>query len=231
MPEAGAEMKVFASPRGWFAARDSVADDSVIAGESGGNEKRLIRETGAAARIAGLVEPVMEDMGLRLVRVRLYEHNRATLQIMAERPDGTMNVSDCENLSKILSPLLDVEDPIAGRYDLEISSPGIDRPLVRRSDFEIWAGHRAKLETAHPIDGRRRFKGIVSKIDDAQVRVRRDDGTDCDVPLDALADAKLVLSDELVREALRREKAARKAQKAPKAEKAAQTRKIKRNEN
>ena len=114
---------------------------------------RLVQEEGLDAVVASVVAPVIEDLGFRLVRVRMIDHNGLTMQIMAERPDGTMSVDDCEQISKALSPVLDVEDPIAQAYNLELSSPGIDRPLVRRSDFETWAGHVAKIETAYLLDG------------------------------------------------------------------------------
>ena len=109
-------------------------------------EPRIVTESGLEARIAHIVEPVIAGLGYRLVRVKVSSLNGTTLQIMAERPDGTMNVEGCERLSRDLSPALDVEDPIDRAYHLEVSSPGIDRPLVRRSDFERWAGHHAKIE-------------------------------------------------------------------------------------
>ncbi|MCF6303347.1 MAG: ribosome maturation factor RimP, partial [Devosiaceae bacterium] len=118
---------------------------------------RLVQEEGADAQVAAVVAPVIEDLGFRLVRARMVDHNGLTMQIMAERPDGTMSVGDCELISKALSPVLDVEDPVTQPYHLELSSPGIDRPLVRRSDFDTWAGHVAKIETAFMIEGRKRF--------------------------------------------------------------------------
>ncbi|MGA7266755.1 MAG: ribosome maturation factor RimP, partial [Aestuariivirga sp.] len=131
-------------------------------------DERLARETGPAARVAGLVEPVLADMGFRLVRVKM---SGPTLQIMAERPDGTFSIDDCEKLSRAVSPLLDVEDVIGSRYHLEVSSPGIDRPLVRPSDFEAWSGHEVKIEMAVPVAGRKRFKGTLEGYDDGEVRL------------------------------------------------------------
>lgn len=122
-------------------------------------EPRIVPEIGLEARIAHIVEPVIAGLGYRLVRVKVSAQNGTTLQIMAERPDGTMTVEDCERVSRDVSPALDVEDPIERAYHLEVSSPGIDRPLVRRSDFARWQGHQAKVEMERPLDGRRRFKG------------------------------------------------------------------------
>lgn len=180
------------------------------------NEDRLIGERGQEARIAAIVEPEIEAIGYRLVRVRLSQMNGLTLQIMAERPDGTMSVEDCETVSNAISPVLDIEDPISSPYHLEVSSPGIDRPLVRRSDFSQWAGHKAKLETARLIDGRKRFKGLITGIEGDMLILRRDDpaaGEEAElrIALGDISEARLVLSDDLIREALRRDKALRKA--------------------
>ncbi|MEP1207285.1 MAG: ribosome maturation factor RimP [Rhizobiaceae bacterium] len=177
---------------------------------------RLVREEGLDAVVASVVAPVIEDMGFRLVRARMIDHNGLTMQIMAERPDGTMSVDDCEKLSKALSPVLDVEDPVAQAYSLEMSSPGIDRPLVRRSDFEIWAGHIAKIETAYLLDGRKRFRGHIVRSQGDGVLLRRDNAAKGEekevvIPFEAIAAANLVLTDELIREALVRDKALRKA--------------------
>ena len=130
------------------------------------NEARLVRESGPAARVAVEAEPVLHDLGFRLVRVKVTPQNGCTVQIMAERPDGSMNVEGCEAISRALSPVFDVNDPIATAYHLEISSPGIDRPLVRRSDFERWSGHEAKIELAIPIEGRKRYRGLIEGIED-----------------------------------------------------------------
>ena len=129
---------------------------------------RISRETGPAQRVAALVEPVLESMGFRLVRVKL---TGTTLQIMAERPDGTFSIDDCEKFSRAISPMLDVADIVSTRYQLEISSPGIDRPLVRSEDFERWAGHEAKIEMATPQAGRKRFRGILEGYSDGEVRL------------------------------------------------------------
>lgn len=173
------------------------------------NEPRIVTERGLEARIANIVEPAIAGLGYRLVRVKLSAMNGTTLQIMAERPDGTMNVDDCEIVSRDLSPLLDVEDPIDREYHLEVSSPGIDRPLVRRSDFETWGGHLAKIELEQAIDGRKRFRGKLAGVEGDSVRValeKADDGTFAMVPLGAIGEAKLVLTDELIKESLRRQK-------------------------
>jgi ribosome maturation factor RimP len=176
------------------------------------NDRRVIAETGAAARVAAIVEPVLGDLGFRLVRVRLTGLNGLTLQIMAERPDGTMSVEDCEAASRGLSPVLDMEDPIEHAYNLEVSSPGIDRPLVRPSDFTRWAGYEAKIDMTAPIDGRRRFRGVLRGLEDEAVVVERLDAGPDEVarvllPLNELAEAKLVLTDALVSETLKRSKA------------------------
>ena len=170
-----------------------------------GNEPRIIAETGLEARIAHIVEPVVEGLGYRLVRVKMSAMNGATLQIMAERPDGSMTVEDCEILSRDLSPALDVEDPIERAYHLEVSSPGIDRPLVRRSDFVRWAGHEAKIELARLLDGRKRFRGRLAGVEgDAVVlEVSRDGAPErVALPVADLAEARLVLTDDLIRESL-----------------------------
>lgn len=168
-------------------------------------EKRLIRETGVAARVAGIVEPVIAGLGFRLVRIKVSSQNGTTLQIMAERPDGTFSVEDCEAVSRAVSPVLDLEDPITTAYNLEVSSPGIDRPLVRPSDFERWAGQEAKIELEPPLDGRKRFRGIIKAVEDDKVVVALKDTTDeVRLPLDSVAEAHLVLTDELIRESLRR---------------------------
>lgn len=172
-------------------------------------------ETGLAARIAHVVEPAIEQLGFRLVRVRVSGLNGCTVQIMAERPDGSMSVGDCEAVSRGISALLEVEDPVPGAYHLEVSSPGIDRPLVRVSDFARWLGHEAKVEMAVPVEGRKRFRGVIHSVDEAGMAaiLRRLDapiGEDPDVtiPLRDLGEAKLVLTDAVIGEALRRAKKA-----------------------
>ncbi|MCB1489759.1 MAG: ribosome maturation factor RimP [Bauldia sp.] len=169
-------------------------------------EPRIVTETGLEARIANIVEPTVEGLGYRLVRVKLSAMNGATLQIMAERPDGTMTVDDCERLSRDLSPALDVEDPIDRAYNLEVSSPGIDRPLVRRSDFERWAGHLAKIELSRPVHGRKRIRGVLAGVEGDGTRVSVappiDGETEILLPLADIGEAKLVLTDDLIRDSL-----------------------------
>ena len=169
-------------------------------------EPRLITEPGRAARVAVLAEPVLASLGFRLVRVRISGFAGCTVQIMAERPDGTMNIDDCEAVSRALSPVFDVADPVEGSYRLEISSPGIDRPLVRRSDFDRYAGHVAQIEMQVPIDGRKRFRGELSGTDGECARIRSDDSNDILLRIDDMAEARLVLTDALVAESLRKSK-------------------------
>ncbi|HVV95317.1 MAG TPA: ribosome maturation factor RimP [Hyphomicrobiales bacterium] len=176
-------------------------------------DDRLIRESGLAARVAAVVEPVLEGLGYRLVRASVSGRNGCTVQIMAERPDGSMSVDDCEAVSHAVSPALDVADPIRGAYHLEVSSPGIDRPLVRLQDFERWAGHVAKIGMAVPLDGRKRFRGTLLGVEGEAARLVRDDaeaGEEAEVrlPVADMAEAHLVLTDALIDEALRRGKAA-----------------------
>jgi ribosome maturation factor RimP len=179
-------------------------------------EPRLIVEQGVAARVAAVAEPVLVGMGYRLVRVKISGLDGCTVQIMAERPDGTMTVEDCEDVSRALSPVLDVADPIDRAYRLEVSSPGMDRPLVRRSDFVRFAGHQLKLEMAVTIDGRRRFRGLLLGVEGEAARIRRDDAAPAEaseilLPIEDIAEAKLVLTDALIAESLRRGKAAERA--------------------
>jgi ribosome maturation factor RimP len=182
------------------------------------SEPRLIMEQGIAARVAAIAEPVLLGMGYRLVRVKISGLDGCTVQIMAERPDGTMTVEDCEGVSRALSPVLDVADPIDRAYRLEVSSPGLDRPLVRRSDFERYAGHQLKVEMEMAIDGRRRFRGLLLGVDGQAARIRRDDAAPGEanevlLPIADIAEAKLVLTDALIAESLRRGKAAERAAK------------------
>ncbi len=177
----------------------------------GASEERLIRESGVAARVAAVVEPVAGQLGYRLVRVRVTGQNGCTVQIMAERPDGTMGIEDCEALSRAVSPVLDVEEPVAGAYHLELSSPGIDRPLVRIEDFSRWAGHEARVEMAVPAAGRKRFRGVLEGVDGASALIRLPDapeGVDplVSLPIADMAEARLVLTDALVAESIRRGK-------------------------
>ena len=187
------------------------------------DEARLVTESGQEARVAHIIEPVLAGLGYRLVRVRLSRMNGLTLQVMAERPHGTMGIEECEEVSKAISPVLDIEDPIKSAYNLEVSSPGIDRPLVRASDFVTWAGHVARVETRSLIGGRKRFKGRIASSAGGTLVLERDDagpGEDAKyaVPLAEIADAKLTLSEDLIREALRRDKALRKGGAAEDAE-------------
>jgi ribosome maturation factor RimP len=176
-------------------------------------EPRLVVEPGMAARVSAVAAPVLQAMGYRLVRIRISGEAGCTVQIMAERPDGTMRIEDCEAISRALSPVLDIADPIDRAYRLEISSPGIDRPLVRRSDFERYAGHLVKIEMAVAHQGRKRFRGALAGIEGRAVRLHRDDtggGEDAEALLvmEDIAEARLVLTDELIAESMRRGKAA-----------------------
>ena len=179
-------------------------------------EPRLITETGIDARVADIIEPTINQMGYQLVRVKLSGQNGLTLQIMAERPDGIMTVNDCEKLSMAISPALDVEDPIDKAYHLEVSSPGIDRPMVRKSDFTRWIGHVVKFETSVMVEGRKRFRGKISSVsDDAFVLERETPAKDEEllvgIPFNTLSEARLILTDDLIRDALKADKAARSA--------------------
>ena len=175
------------------------------------DEPRLVRESGLAARVAAITEPVLQGLGYRLVRARVSGRDGCTVQIMAERPDGSFRIEDCEAASRALSPALDVEDPIPGAYRLELSSPGIDRPLVRESDFVRYAGHEVKVEMELPVDGRKRFRGELLGAEGSNAKVKiQDAGGVAQVvllPIGDMAEAKLVLTDTLVAESLRRGKA------------------------
>ncbi|THF48891.1 ribosome maturation factor RimP [Allorhizobium terrae] len=177
-------------------------------------EPRLITETGLDRRIAEIVEPVALDLGFKLVRVRMMNQNGLTLQIMAERADGTMTVTDCEALSQAISPVLDVEDPVDKEYHLEVSSPGIDRPMVRVSDFTRWQGNLLKCETSILVDNRKRFRGKITNVTPDGFVLERDQAAYGEeprvtIPFTALAEAKLILTDDLIRDALRADKLAK----------------------
>lgn len=179
-------------------------------------DERIITETGIDARIASIVEPVLSAVDCRLVRVRLTGQNGLTLQIMAERNDGSMTVEDCEAVSRAVSPALDVEDPIDRAYHLEVSSPGIDRPMVRRSDFDRWAGHLLKCETSALVEGRKRFRGTIVAVDEDGFLLQRDqasygDALQVRIPFGMLSEAKLILTDDLIRDSLAADKAAKAA--------------------
>lgn len=179
---------------------------------AGPGDDRLIRESGIDARVAHVVQPVLKALGMRLVRVRLTGQNGLTLQIMAERDDGTMSVEDCEEASRALSPALDVEDPIEKAYNLEVSSPGIDRPLVRRGDFEAGKGHLVKVDTSITVGGRKRFRGKLAEVEADGILVADDKEAEAGpakVPFEAISEARLVLTDDLIRAALRQDKKAR----------------------
>jgi len=176
-------------------------------------EPRLIVEPGLSARLAALAEPVLADLGYRLVRVRVTGSDGCTVQIMAEKPDGTMLIEDCEAASRALSPVLDTADPVDRAYRLELSSPGIDRPLVRRSDFTRYANHVAKIEMNVAAHGRKRFRVLLLGVEGDCARLKRDDAkpgeeTDVLLPIEDMAEARLVLTDQLIAESLRRSKLA-----------------------
>ena len=188
------------------------------------DEPRLVSEHGVAARVASIASRVLKDVGFRLVRVKISGANGTTVQIMAERPDGTMTVSDCEEASMALSPVLDIEEPVPQAYHLEMSSPGIDRPLVRISDFARAIGHEARIEMAMMVGDRKRFRGWIEGVEGegpgALLKLRRmdaraDEEADVVLPLRDLAEARLVLTEALIRESL---KAAKQAEQTPEEE-------------
>ena len=174
-------------------------------------EPRLITEQGTAARVAAVAEPVLEGLGFRLVRVRISGLAGMTVQIMAERADGTMTVEDCETVSRTLSPVLDAADLIERAYRLEISSPGIDRPLVRRSDFERFTGSSIKIEMAVAVNGRRRFRGRILGTQGEAVHLHREDAgpdeaSEIVLAIEEMAEARIVLSDDVIVQSLKRSK-------------------------
>jgi len=165
--------------------------------------RRFVSEAGRAGEIARLSEPVLEELGFSLVRVKVSDRDGGTVQIMVERTDREIGIEDCTAISRRLSPLLDAFDPFPGGYRLEVSSPGIDRPLVRPRDFETWSGHEAKIELKELIDGRKRFRGLIEGFDEGEVRIQLEldgesDPTIVGFPLTLIAEAKLVFSDELL---------------------------------
>ena len=166
----------------------------------------LVAKAAIDRRIAEIITPVVEDMGYEVVRVRLMSAKESTLQIMVQRPDGTIEVDECGEISTAISAVMDVEDPIVDAYTLEVSSPGIDRPLTRLKDFDQWEGYVAKIETTELIDGRRRFKGTLAGTEGDEVLITLDDQAEeitIGLKFDWLSDAKLVLTDDLIREVLR----------------------------
>ena len=171
----------------------------------------LIAKSAMDRRMSEILTPVIEGMGFEVVRIRLMGGMAKTLQIMVERPDGGIEVDECALISTAISAVLDVEDPLEDAYALEVSSPGIDRPLTRLKDFETWEGYEARLETTEMIDGRRRFKGVLAGIEGDEVLINLEEGAETltvGLNFDWLSDAKLVLTDELIREMLRARKAA-----------------------
>jgi ribosome maturation factor RimP len=169
----------------------------------------LIAKTAIDQRLASLVQPTIEGMGYELVRIRLMGGKTRILQVMADRPDGGINVDDCAKISTAVSAVLDVEDPIEDNYTLEVSSPGIDRPLTRLKDFDTWNGYEARVETTELIDGRRRFKGILAGTEGEEVLITLDEGGEevtIGLQFEWLSDAKLILTDELIAEMLRQRK-------------------------
>lgn len=187
-----------------------------IDNSSDAHTARVVRETGLAARVAAIIEPAIEGLGYRLVRVKISGQNGCTVQIMAERPDGTFTIEDCEAVSRDISPVLDVDDPVKTAYHLEVSSPGIDRSLVRPIDFIRAVGHEAKIELSRPIDtgtgeGRRRYRGIIHAALDETVEVTIDatgGALTVALPYDAIEDARLVMTDALIEAAQKAQDAA-----------------------
>ncbi|WP_435257136.1 ribosome maturation factor RimP [Thioclava sp. FR2] len=170
----------------------------------------LIAKTAIDRRLAAIVGPAIEGLGFELVRIRLQGGKTRILQIMADRPDGGIEVDDCAKISTAVSAILDVEDPIEDNYVLEVSSPGIDRPLTRLKDFEMWKGWEARIETTELIDGRRRFKGALAGVEDDEVLIQIEEGGEeitIGLKFDWLSDAKLILTDDLIAEMLRQKKA------------------------
>lgn len=171
----------------------------------------LIAKTAIDRRLAEIVSPVIEGLGFELVRIRLMGGKTRILQIMADRPEGGIEVADCATISTAVSAVLDVEDPIEDNYILEVSSPGIDRPLTRLKDFAMWDGYEARIETTELIDGRRRFKGVLAGTEDDEVLIEIVEGGEAvtiGLKFDWLSDAKLILTDDLISEMLRQRKAA-----------------------
>ncbi len=181
-----------------------MSGDSTIGNST--DDQRIGRETGIALNISAIIEPIIENLGYRLVRVRTMASN--ILQVMAERPDRTLTIADCETISRAISPAIDVEDPVSGRYSLEVSSPGIDRPLVRQGDFEAWTGFEVKIELVRPMAGRKRYRGTLEGYADREVRLSLPSHEDASeqllvgLPISEIASAKLVMSDALLARAL-----------------------------
>jgi len=191
--------------------------------QPGERERRFTPETGAAAEIAALAEPPLEELGLRLVRVLISGRDGGTVQVMIDRPDRDVTVEDCADASRAISPLLDAHDPMPGRYTLEVSSPGIDRPLVRPSDFDEWSGHEVKLMLREPVDGRKRFRGVIEGYaeDEREVRLAvalegESESAILGFPVSMIESAKLVMTDALMADSLARRGGSNDEQDAPK---------------
>lgn len=189
---------LFVRLRAWRASDAGAWFKNRMTGPSADADRRFIHETGSARVIADLAEPVLEELGFRLVRVKVSPRDGGTVQIMAERAGGPMNIDDCALISRRLSPVLDAYDPMPGQYRLEVSSPGIDRPLVRPSDFELFAGHEAKVELKELVDGRKRFKGVIEGVEDGEVRLKMELKGEAEpvvvgFPFALIDDAKLVI--------------------------------------
>ena len=184
--------------------------------ETGKTRAPMVAHGALGKRIADLIEPAIIDLGYELVRVRQSGDGGGTLQIMAERPDGTMLVEDCEAVSRTISALMDVADPIKSQYMLEVSSPGIGRPLTREKDFENWAGFEVKLELSEMLAGRKRFRGTLQGVEAGEVLLEMQvDGhkelQTIGLPFTLVSDARLVITDDLVEESARRMKPAENA--------------------
>lgn len=175
-------------------------------------DRRFVSETGVAREIADLAEPVLDELGLRLVRIKVSGRDGGTVQIMAERPQGEMTIDDCAQISRKLSPLLDEADPISGGYRLEVTTPGIDRPLVRPSDFASWVGHEAKIELKELVDGRKRFRGRIEGVAKGEARIQielagEQEPVVIGIPFALIQDAKLVADKDAFRADLAAKKA------------------------
>lgn len=172
--------------------------------DTGDTGVRLHQASDLLARIEAAISPALQALGFDLVRVRLSGSKRPILQIMAERENGEMTITDCALVSRTLSALLDVEDPIKGEYLLEVSSPGMDRPLTRLKDFTAFAGLPVKLELSRPLNGRRRFRGTLGGVAGANVQLLLEDGATIEVPFTGIGEAQLVITDEMIRESMKR---------------------------
>jgi ribosome maturation factor RimP len=175
-----------------------------MSGRNESSDRRFVRETGLAREVADLATPVLDELGFRLVRVMISGRDGGTVQIMAERPDGQLTIDDCASISRKLSALLEEHDPMPSSYRLEVSSPGIDRPLVRPSDFTSWTGHVAKIELNEPVDGRKRFRGVIEGVVKNEVRLKielpgENEPVVIGLPFSLIGEAKLVASKDAFR--------------------------------